>query len=367
MRRYDHRLPLKAGILLVNLGTPADFSAGAIRTWLGQFLRDRRVVEIPRLLWWPLLHGIILRLRPARLVPKYRGISIDGSLPLRHYCERLAQLLPEALAAQWPEEETPPQVALAMTYGEPGIAQALDEMADTGVQRLLLLPMYPQYSATTTAPIYDQCLEHCRRRRFLPELHLVHSYHDHPEYIAALAESVQAHWQKHGQGEHLLMSFHGLPVRNIRLGDPYYCQSHLSARLLAERLALPEHDHSLSFQSRFGRQRWLEPSTATRLVDLAQSGIKTLDVICPGFACDCLETLDEIAIEGAADFKRAGGESLRIIPCLNDSAPQLRLYTKLALTHHAWLRSEPPDKPALERRRRYEQSHSSIFGDQPGD
>ena len=368
MRRYDHNSALRAGVVLVNLGTPARADVPAIRRWLGQFLSDRRVIEIPRALWWPVLYGIILRVRPKRLVEKYRSILIDGALPLRVHTEALAVALEHSLQSAWGADKPGPLVRSAMTYGDPSIGRVIDEMSDQGVTRFLIVPMYPQYSATTTAPVFDLCFEHLRARRFVPEIHIVNSYHKHPAYIDGLARSVRAHWQEYGRGDHLLMSFHGLPQRNVRLGDPYLCHSHVSARLLSNSLGLTDDEFSLSFQSRFGAQKWLQPYTSNRIKDLGRAGVKTLDVICPGFACDCLETLDEIAVEGAEIFQSAGGSNLRLIPCFNATEHGVRLYTEMTLAHSSWLDSEPADKTMLSARlHNYRQSCRDQSLPDPGD
>ena len=357
MRLYDHNSVLRAGVVLVNLGTPACADVPAIRRWLGQFLSDRRVIEIPRVLWWPILYGIILRVRPKKLAEKYRSILIDGALPLRVHTEALAVALEQSLQSAWGADKPGPLVRSAMTYGEPTIGQVIDEMGDQGVTRFLIVPMYPQYSATTTAPVFDQCFAHLRARRFVPEIHIVSSYHRHPAYIDGLARSVRAHWQEHGRGDHLLMSFHGLPQRNVRLGDPYLCHSHVSARLLSSSLELAADDYSLSFQSRFGAQKWLQPYTSDRIEALGRAGVKKLDVICPGFACDCLETLEEIAMEGQEIFQRNGGSSLHLIPCFNATEYGVRLYTEMALAHSSWLDSESADPAMLSTRlQNYHQS-----------
>ena len=306
---------LRTGVLLVNLGTPDAPTAGAIRRYLREFLSDPRVVELPRALWLPILYGFILPFRPARLAKKYQLIWTAEGSPLLAISRRQAQHLRSALRERG---LTDVHVALAMRYGRPGIAEAMRELNEHGIKRLLVLPLYPQYSATTTASVLDAVFAELGRKRSLPELRTVNQYHDHPAYVAALAQSVRAHWQAHGRGDHLLMSFHSIPQQYVDKGDPYFDQCQRTAAVLAEALDRTR-AWSVSFQSRLGRAPWLQPYTDQEVPRLAKAGVKKLDVICPGFSTDCLETLEEVAIRYAQDFERAGGERLRYIPALNDS------------------------------------------------
>lgn len=295
--------PHGAGVLLVNLGTPDAPTASAIRRLLRQFLSDRRVVQLPRVIWLPVLYGFILPFRPHRLAHAYQKIwGPDGS-PLLAIARKQA----DALRAQL---KIP--VALGMCYGTPSIAEALKELQSQGVHRTIVLPLYPQYSGTTTAAALDQIPAH------LP-VHVIKDYHADAGYIAALADSVREHWRTHQRGEHLLMSFHGIPQRYVDDGDPYEAQCRESARLLAQALSLKDSEWSLAFQSRLGRAPWLKPYTDLLLPQLAQRGVKTLDVICPGFSADCLETLEEVSLRYAEDFRACGSE-LRYIAALNDRA-----------------------------------------------
>lgn len=331
-----HARTARTGVLLINLGTPDAPTAPAIRRYLRQFLSDRRVVEVPRPLWWLLLNLLILPFRPRKLVTAYGAVwGADGS-PLLTIGRAQQSGLQAALGPDIP-------VALAMTYGEPSLARALADLRAAGVQRLLALPLYPQYSATTTAAAMDALYRLLMRERFPPALRMVRDYHDDPGYIAALAASVRAHWARHGEGTHLLMSFHGIPQRNLHLGDPYYCHCHKTARLLADALSLTEDRWSLSFQSRLGRMPWLQPYTDDRIRSLAGDGCKQLDVICPGFSADCLETLEEVSIGYDHLFREAGGEVLRYIPALNAEEVHLKALEGLVRTHlQGWpLRSEP--------------------------
>lgn len=314
-----HRQPAQAGVLLINLGTPDAPTPEAIRRYLREFLSDDRVVDLEPWLWWPILNGIILRTRPKKLAARYAAIWSPQGAPLLAIGRQQAAGLASRLQAQLGR---PIPVVLAMRYGKPSVQAGLAELEQQGVRRVLVLPLFPQYSASTTASALDAVFDALKLRRWLPELRTINHYHDAPGYIAALADSVRAHWRQAGQGEHLLLSFHGIPHRYFALGDPYYCECQKTGRLLAAALGLAEGDWSLSFQSRFGREEWLKPYTDEQLRQLAQRGIKTLDVIAPGFAADCLETLEEIAEEYHALFAGLGGE-LRYIPALNASAGHL--------------------------------------------
>ena len=290
-------------LLIVNLGTPAAPTPRAVRRYLGEFLSDRRVVQLPRWLWWPLLHGVILPLRSARVAKKYAEIWLPGGSPLAVHTRGLAAALQSRLPRL--------RVAHAMRYGAPAMAPALAQLRDTGARRVLVLPLYPQYSTTTTASVADVlACEHGVATR------LVEDYHVDAGWIAAVAASIRAHWQASGRGGHLLLSFHGIPQRLVDGGDPYARQCASSATAIAAALDLADTDWTLSYQSRFGREPWLQPATADTLDVLAARGIRTLDVVCPGFAVDCLETLEEIALQ-LAERVEAKGCTLRYIPCLN--------------------------------------------------
>lgn len=322
----EHRQTPRVGVLLANLGTPDAPTVPAIRRYLREFLSDPRVVELPRLLWWPILYGFILPLRPHRLAHAYGSIWGTEGSPLltisRAQCAGLQQRL---------GDEIP--VALGMRYGTPGIDAALSELEQRGARRILVLPLYPQYSATTTATVFDAVFARMRQTRWVPELRLINSYHDEPDIVAALAASVREHWAQHGRGHHLLLSFHSIPQRYLELGDPYYCFCQKTARLLAQALALPEDSWSVSFQSRVGRAKWLSPYTDEAVEKLARSGTRTLDVICPGFSADCLETLEEVALRYGEQFRAAGGEALRYIPALNARGDHLDALTALVQQH----------------------------------
>lgn len=343
----------RCGVLLINLGTPSAPTPDAIRRYLRPFLSDRRVVELPRPLWLTILHAFILPFRPRKLAHSYGAIWMrpgpEGS-PLMHYSRRQQQLVREWLFAQFGQDVP---VALGMTYGEPSIGQALDELEAQGVRRVLALPLYAQYSATSTAAALDAFFAAVQKRRWMPEVRTVTRYHDHAPYIEALAASVRTHWQRQGRGDHLLMSFHSIPRDYFLKGDPYYCFCQKTARLLAETLGLADGQWSVSFQSRLGNRPWLQPYTDFVIPQLAQGGTRTLDVICPGFASDCLETLEEVALRYRDDFLAAGGQQFRYIPALNDDAAHIAALGQLAAGHlQGWMADPETEAGAAERTRR---------------
>ncbi len=327
---FSHGTPEKLGILVTNLGTPDAPETGALRRYLKEFLWDPRVVEAPRPLWWLILNGVILRTRPSRSAEAYRSVWTEQGSPLLSCARAQAEGIRERLAERL---HAPFEVALGMRYGNPSIPSALQHMHERNVRRLLVLPLYPQNSASTTGSTFDAVAATLMRWRWVPEMRFVARYYDEPGYIDALAGSVREHWATHGRGEHLLMSFHGVPRRYLDAGDPYHCQCLKTARLLAERLELEEGRWSASFQSRFGREEWLKPYTDARVRALAESGVKRLDVICPGFSADCLETIEEIGEENAGYFREAGGETLSYIPCLNERADHLDFLSELVMRH----------------------------------
>ncbi|HET6631854.1 MAG TPA: ferrochelatase [Rhodanobacteraceae bacterium] len=321
----------KVAVLLVNLGTPVAPTAAALRPYLAQFLGDPRVIDLRPRWWWKLvLHGLILRIRPRRSARAYASIWLPEGSPLRVYSERLAAALGEALASRCAPA---PQVALAMTYGEPAVAATLARLHGEGVRRVLLLPLFPQYSATSTGAAIDTAADALKAMRWPPELRLVNDYHDDAGYLDALAASVRAHWQQQGRGDRLLLSFHGIPQRYVELGDPYAAQCRATAGALRHRLGLGEGELLVSFQSRVGREPWLQPYTDVTVKQLGREGVGRLDVLCPGFAVDCLETLEEIALRADADFRAAGGRELRYIPALNASPGHVEALATLALRH----------------------------------
>jgi len=318
-------------ILLCNLGTPDEASAPALRRYLAEFLSDSRVVEIPKPLWWLILHGIILRVRPKKSAAKYASIWMKEGSPLRVWTQKQAVMLRGYLAVRG----QPVEVRYAMRYGSPSIAAQLNQLKADGVERVLILPAYPQYSGTTTASVFDAVYRWASRIRRIPELRFVNHYHDHAGYIKALAARVREHWRTQGRAEQLVMSFHGVPERTLTLGDPYHCECHKTARLLAAQLGLEPSQYKVTFQSRFGKAKWLQPYTEPSLVAMARAGVKRVDVICPGFTGDCLETLEEINMEARDAFLHAGGKEFHYIPCLNDSHEWIAGLAEVAQQHLA--------------------------------
>ena len=345
---FTHGAPPRAlattAILLCNLGTPDAPTAPALRRYLGEFLSDARVVEIPKALWWLILHGVILRIRPKKSAAKYASVWLPEGSPLKVWTQKQAVMLGGYLG----QRGHPVEVRFAMRYGNPSIASQLDQFKADGVTRVLILPAYPQYSGTTTASVFDAVYTWAAKVRRIPEFRFVNNYHDDAGYIAALADSIRRHWQKNGQADKLVMSFHGVPERTLTLGDPYHCECHKTARLLAENLGLAQDRWQLTFQSRFGKAKWLEPYTEPTLVKLAQAGLKSVDLVCPGFTGDCLETLEEISMEARHAFLEAGGTAFSYIDCLNDSAQWMAALSELSIRHMGgWPTAQPADRQAL--------------------
>ena len=326
---HQHGQPARTGVLLCNLGTPDEPTAAATRRYLAEFLSDPRVVEIPPAAWKPILHGVILRTRPAKSAAKYQQIWLPEGSPLMVWSRKQSTMLRGYLG----ERGHDVSVRLAMRYGNPSIASQLDELKARGCTRILVVPLYPQYSGTTTASVIDAVGAWARGVRHVPELRFVNRFHDDPGYIRALTRVMHQHWQAHGRPDKLVMSFHGVPERTLTLGDPYHCECLKTARLLAERLALKDGEWVVSFQSRFGKAKWLEPATQTVLEQLGRAGTPRVDVVCPGFVADCLETLEEIAIEGRDAFKAAGGQEFHYVPCLNDNPTWLAALAEIVQDH----------------------------------
>ncbi|MCU0841293.1 MAG: ferrochelatase [Thiobacillaceae bacterium] len=332
---YRHHQSSRIGILLINLGTPEAPTAGALRPYLKEFLSDRRVVEIPRPIWWLILNGIILNTRPAKSAEKYASIWTPEGSPLKVHTERQTALLRQVLAERTP---VPLLVDYAMRYGEPSVASVLRRLRQQGCDRVLVLPLYPQYAASSAGTALDAVYRVMLGARNVPELRAVRHFHDHPGYIQALRQSVESHWAEHGRPDVLVMSFHGVPRRSLDLGDPYHCECQKTGRLVAEALGLGREEYRVSFQSRFGRAEWLKPYTAETLVELGRAKTGRVDVMCPGFVADCLETLEEIALEGKAEFLNAGGGEYRYIPALNERPLWIAALADLVMTHlQGWL------------------------------
>ncbi len=315
--RHDQRD--RVAVLLTNLGTPAAPTTGAVRRYLREFLSDPRVVDIPRAIWLPILYGIILNVRPARSAKLYQSIWTDEGSPLLLHTQAQSDALAARFQANAADGAVDVAFYTAMRYGEPGIASAMAQIREAGIGKLLVLPLYPQYSGATTGSTFDAISTALRKTRWVPELRFVGSYHDDPAYIAACAAQIEAHWQQHGRADTLLLSYHGLPRAWLDRGDPYYCHCQKTSRLIAERLGLGPDQLLSCFQSRFGRAQWLEPYTDATLQSLAQAGTGSVQLFCPGFAADCLETLQENALENREVFLEAGGSDFQYIPALNDA------------------------------------------------
>jgi ferrochelatase len=326
---YSHGKQIKTAVVLINLGTPDAPTPSAVRKYLKQFLWDKRVVEIPRPIWWLILNLIILPFRSKKSAEKYASIWTNEGSPLLLHTRKQALLLKGYLG----ERGHDLHVAFAMRYGSPSIPDVLNKLKSDGCERILILPAYPQYSATTTASNFDAVTQHYQQTRNIPELRFIKNYHDHPAYIQALKTSILHSWETHGRAEKLVMSFHGLPKAFLMRGDPYHCECYKTARLLAEQLGLSKDDYVVTFQSRLGRAEWLQPYTEPTVQALAKQGIKKIDVVCPGFLVDCLETLEEIAMEVRQAFLTAGGQQFHYIACLNDSPDGMRALAEITEQH----------------------------------
>ena len=313
----------KTAVILANLGSPTAPTTKAVRKFLADFLGDPRVVNIPRPIWWIILNCFVLPFRPSKSAKAYKKIWHEKGSPLAY----LTREMTEKLAVQLAEKGV--ITDYAMRYGEPSIATRLKEFKEQGVTDVVVLPLYPQYSSTTTASIYDDLIKELNHWWHIPSFQFISDYHDNEYYIAALAESIQAAWQAQPKNELLVMSFHGLPELLTKKGDPYFHQCHKTAVLLAEKLGLAEHEWKIVFQSRFGKAEWLKPYCVDTLEELPGLGVKTVDLVCPGFAVDCLETLEEIAMENREVFMEAGGAEYRYIACLNDSDAQISAFIKM--------------------------------------
>ena len=333
-----------AGVILVNLGTPAEPTTASVRQFLREFLSDPRVVDISPWLWKFLLNVFILPRRAPRVARSYRRIWLADDSPLRLHTRELAEKVglvfasanPDAQESGFParvSDTLPLAVTWAMTYGQPSIDQRLADFKQRGIERIVLCPLYPQFSSSTTGPVYDYLAEYAANTRAIPDFRCIHDYHDHPLYIAALASSLYRHWHKHGRKEKLLISFHGLPAAYVKQGDPYINQCKTTARLLADKLNLESDQWFAGFQSRFGKTRWVEPYSDRIISDWAKEGVKSIDVICPSFASDCLETLDEVGVEFRHMFRQAGGQELLLVPCLNSSQDHVELIMTLVKAH----------------------------------
>lgn len=328
---YTHGTKERLGILLVNLGSPDAPTTKAVRKYLAEFLWDPRVIEMSRPLWWLILHGFILRFRPRRSAALYRQVWTEEGSPLISISKLQAQKLEQKLQTKIRGNVL---VDVAMRYGNPSIRNSLRGLRSAGAKRFLIVPMYPQYSATTTASVFDAVTTELQSWRWLPDMRFINSYHDQPAYIDAIAKSILSHWTERGRKpEMLVFSFHGIPKRYIDNGDPYFCHCQKTARLVAEKLLLKDLKWKVTFQSRVGREEWLQPYTDNTMKQLAHQGIKSIDVVCPGFSTDCLETLEEINIENREIFLSRGGSDFDYIPCLNASEAHINSLSELIVQH----------------------------------
>jgi ferrochelatase len=327
---YEHGSGNCLGILITNLGTPEAPTPSAIRKYLAEFLWDPRVVEIPRPIWWLILHGVILRTRPRAKSGDYKKVWTDEGSPLLVIGKQQRDALQVALEKKF---SGPVKVELAMRYGQPSIASALESLKVQGARRILLLPLYPQYSASTTASTFDAVAKEFMQQRWMPELRIVNNYGTDEGYINACVTQIQNHWDNHSQSQKLIFSFHGLPKRNLELGDPYHCECHETARLIAEKLNLQESQWRITFQSRFGKAEWMQPYTIKTMEELPGEGVKSIDVFCPGFSADCIETLEEISLENRDVFLKAGGESFSYIPALNAETAHIDALADIVIQH----------------------------------
>ena len=345
---FTHGTVARSAVVLVNLGTPDQPTRSAVRRYLKEFLSDPRVVEIPRLVWWCILNMIILPFRSGKSAKKYESIWTREGSPLKVHTQKQAMLLRGALGERGHDAL---RVVMAMRYGSPSLPEVLDKLKAEHCERVVILPAYPQYSGTTTASIYDAVFTHYAKVRDLPELRLVKHYHDHDSYIEALHNSVLAFWETNGRGQKLLMSFHGVPKRTLILGDPYHCEFYKKARLLAAKLRLTPEQYVVTFQSRFGKAEWLQPYTAPTLQQLARDGVERIDVICPGFTSDCLETLEEIGMEAKHDFLAAGGKQFHYIACLKEDPAWIAGLAEIAEQHLiGWPTMMTPAQRELEKK-----------------
>lgn len=319
---FHQAKPATTGVLLVNLGTPDAPTAPALRRYLAEFLADTRVIEIPKIIWMLILHGIILRVRPKKSAAKYATVWTEEGSPLLAISKRQAAAMQTQLGAH-------ANVKLGMRYGNPSIQKALREFQREGVRKIIVLPLYPQYAAATTGSSFDAVALELQKWRVVPELHFINNYCDNPLFIDALAASIQENFNQYGKPEKLLLSYHGMPKRNLELGDPYFCLCQKTTRLVAEKLGLHKEEYLTTFQSRFGYAEWLQPYTDATLEELAKSGIQNVAIISPAFSADCLETLEELAVENRDIFMHAGGAEYRYIPALNDREDHIRVFIDL--------------------------------------
>ncbi|WAJ70231.1 ferrochelatase [Catenovulum adriaticum] len=329
---FSHKTPAKVGVLITNLGTPEAPTKPALKRYLKQFLSDPRVVEVPRFVWWFILNGVILNFRPARSAKAYQGVWTDKGSPLLIHTQNQHKAIAEQLVVEFGDKIV---VEYAMRYGKPAINETIDKMLAQGVRQLLVLPLYPQYSATTTASTFDAIAQDFTKRRWLPDFKFISHYHDNADYIQAIADKIRAHWDKKGRADKLVFSYHGIPKRYLDNGDPYHCECYKTSRLVADNLALNKDEYITTFQSRFGKEEWLKPYTDHSLQAFPKQGIKSVQVICPGFSADCLETIEEIGEENRDYFIEAGGERFEYIEALNSDPQHIDMLVNLIKTNLA--------------------------------
>lgn len=331
---FTHAQPRKLGVLVTNLGTPESPTKAALKPYLKQFLSDPRVVEVPRVIWWAVLNLIILNIRPKRSAEAYKTVWTEDGSPLLSITKAQSEAIAARCKAEYGDDVI---VDFAMRYGNPGIDKVIDSMLARGVDKLVVLPLYPQYCASTTGSTFDAIAEDFTKRRWLPELRFINQYCDNPDYIKAVANKIRAHWDKHGKADKLLFSYHGIPKRYLLNGDPYHCQCHKTSRLLAEELGLGKDAYMTTFQSRFGREEWLKPYTDETLKGLPGQGVESVQVCCPGFSADCLETIEEIGEENRDYFMEAGGKRYEYIEALNSDESHIDMLFDLIKTNlHGW-------------------------------
>ena len=327
---YKHDTPTCTGVLITNLGTPDTPTPSAVRKYLAEFLSDSRVIEVPKLIWWFVLHGVILRIRPKRSAEAYEKVWAEDGSPLLSICKKQAISIQQELDKRF---SGPVKVELAMRYGSPSIKSGLEKLHEANANRVLIFPLYPQYSASTTASTLDAVSDVLKTWRCIPEIRMINHYHDNPDYINALANSINQYWETNSKPEKLLFSFHGLPKDYLLKGDPYHCECYKTARLVAEKLELNDEEWQLTFQSRFGPKEWLQPYTDITLKELAAKGTKHVQVVCPGFSADCLETLEEIDMQNRTFFLDAGGEKFSYIPALNNDDVHIQALSNIIMLH----------------------------------
>jgi ferrochelatase len=335
---FTHKQQDRIGVLITNLGTPDAPKKTELKRYLKEFLSDPRVVEVPRLIWWMILNFVILNIRPRRSAKAYSTVWTERGSPLMFNTQDQADALRTKLQEQYGEDLV---LECAMRYGNPSVDSVIGKMLDQGVRKLVVLPLYPQYCASTTASTFDAIATSLAKQRLIPELRFINHYHDFPAYIQTVADKIRAHWQTHGRADKLIFTYHGIPKRYLLNGDPYHCECHKTSRLLAENLGLEKNEYLVSFQSRFGREEWLQPYTDKTLMALPKEGVKSVQLVCPGFSADCLETIEEIGEENREYFLEAGGERYEYISALNAEPAHIEMLSQLLEQHlKGWSSSE---------------------------